>query len=67
MKKPKPIIKRCIVDGRFFAVYPRKKNGHHYHGSMGSYKKPHRAVTCSRRCSHLYLRHRKIYLKMRKP
>lgn len=60
------VTKRCIVDGRFFSIYPKRPNHHHYHGTRGIYKRPHTSLTCSKECSRRYLHNRKQYLKMLK-
>lgn len=64
--KKRDVIKICVVDGRPFTVYPKKKSYHHYHGKSGKYKRPIHSVTCSRQCSRIYAKHREKYLKVSK-
>lgn len=66
-KSSQKILKRkCIVDGRFFEIYPKKNGHHHYHGNRAKYKRSRNSITCSKRCSRKYLANRRLYLKKKK-
>ena len=58
----------CIVDKRKFEVNPKRSGNHHHHhhGNKAKYRRPNSSVTCSRRCSRLYFKHRNKYLKIKK-
>ena len=52
---PTTKIKRCPVCKRTFYAYAKSKKNHS-HTRSNRFKRPARAVTCSKRCSKIYTR-----------